>query len=120
MKLEMKLHARVEKQMKDVVLRMLLDSPAFNFASYKDRDSELFDPLPPVDALPNGPDHITLQYLLATVDIPEVSYEDNSRLVNEWFSQLGFNTMAEKVKLATKKIVTWVGDPPQSYGLDNP
>lgn len=110
MKLEMAAHARVEEQMKYIVLRMLLDSPLFNSKTYSEKDSPSLAPPTPVDPLPTGPDHITLQYLLGTVDIPEASYEDNSRLVNEWLGQLGFNTMAEKVKLATKKIVTWVRD----------
>lgn len=110
MKLEMDAHARVEEQMKYVVLRMLLDSPEFNVKTYRGKDSEILNPPAPVDALPTGPDHATLQYLLGTVDIPEASYEDNSRLFTEFLGQIGFDTLVKQIKLATKKIVAWVGD----------
>jgi hypothetical protein len=55
---------------------------------YSGKDSELLMAPPAVDFLSYGQDHITLQYLLKTVDIPEASYEDNSQLISEWFKQL--------------------------------
>ncbi|KAJ2921425.1 hypothetical protein H1R20_g15670, partial [Candolleomyces eurysporus] len=102
--------SRIDEQMKYTVLRMLLDSPEFDLKSYEDRKSDFLKAPPPIDPLPTGPDHTTLQFLLGTVDIPEVSYEDSSRLVNEWLGQLGFKTLLEQVKLSVEKVVTWVGD----------
>ncbi|KAJ3544610.1 hypothetical protein NMY22_g2724 [Coprinellus aureogranulatus] len=100
----------IQNAMEYIVLRMLLDSPEFDLASYEHRSSPYLNRPPALDALPTGPEHATLQYLLGTVDIPEASYEDNSRLVDEWFRQLGFDTKEKRVKLAMQKIVTWVGD----------
>lgn len=64
---------------------MLLECPEFDFTSYKYMSSEILKKPPAVDELPCGKDHITLQYLLGSVNIPEASYEDNSRLIKEWF-----------------------------------
>ncbi|KAJ7456332.1 hypothetical protein B0H11DRAFT_2160949 [Mycena galericulata] len=71
-----------------VVLKFLLDAPDFDFETYSQRDHSLLQQPPPVHELPCGPEHITLQYLLGTVNIPEASYEDNSRLIVEWLRQL--------------------------------
>ncbi|KAJ2936354.1 hypothetical protein H1R20_g739, partial [Candolleomyces eurysporus] len=101
---------RVEEQMKHVVLRMLLDSPEFDLQSYKDKDSDALKAPAPVDKLPTGLDHRTLQYLLGTVNIAEASYDDHDRLLGEWYKQLGFGTLAHQMALAKSKIVTWVGD----------
>src|ERR1700678_4182059 len=92
------------------VLRLLLDSDEFGFASYSGNKSERLKPPLSVDQLPAGPENLTLQYLLGSVDIPEASYEDNSRLVEEWFRQLGLDSEEDQRRLATKKIVSWVGD----------
>ncbi|KAM6496624.1 hypothetical protein JOM56_007097 [Amanita muscaria] len=92
------------------VLRFLLDSPAFDRRSYTHHDSDLLNPPTPVDLLPSGPNHITLQFLLGTVNIPEASYEDNSRLINEWLHQLNLDSPEMKKKLGLEKLVTWVGD----------
>ncbi|KAF6756532.1 hypothetical protein DFP72DRAFT_989671 [Ephemerocybe angulata] len=98
-----------ETTMKDIVLRALIDSPEFDLLSYQERKHLLKRPHP-IDALPVGSEHTTTQFMLGTVPIPEVSYEDNRRLVLEWFRQLGFITKEQCIKLAMKKVVTWVGD----------
>ena len=54
--------------------------------------------------------NITLQYLLGSVRVPEASYEDNARLVEEWFHQLGLDSEQDQRQMATREIVTWVGD----------
>ncbi|TFK18135.1 hypothetical protein FA15DRAFT_731225 [Coprinopsis marcescibilis] len=103
-------YPKVHAQMKHAMLRILLDSPEFELSTYSERTSdELKSPLP-INPLPVGCEHATLQYLLGTVDIPEASYEDHSRLLTAWFEQLGFKTTAEKVQLAMKKIIAWIGD----------
>ena len=70
-------------------LRFLLDSPEFQLQTYAHRDSPLLQPPTPVHALPHGPEHVTLQYLLGSINIPEVSYADNERVVEELLRQLG-------------------------------
>jgi len=92
------------------VLRVLLDSPEFNLPTYKWKQSGIFDRPPCVHQVKTGPEHRTLQYLLGTSNIPEVSYEDNSRLVDEWMSQLGWGKIEDQKKLATEKVVMWIGD----------
>ncbi|KAF8064098.1 hypothetical protein FPV67DRAFT_1420267 [Lyophyllum atratum] len=93
------------------VLRFLLDAPDFELKTYEGRDSQALKAPPPVNQLPSGPDHITLQYLRGTVNIPEASYEDHERLIDEWFGQLGWKSLpGEKMKLAMQKVVAWVGD----------
>lgn len=82
------------------VLRFLLESPEFDYKNYAGKGSPALEPPPPVDQLPYGPDNITLQYLLGTVNIPEASYEDNNRLMEEWFQQIGWNNPGERMKVA--------------------
>lgn len=100
---------RIQKQMAYEVLRFLLEAPEFNIKSYQHRDSSLLLPPEPVHALPYGEEHITLQYMLGSVNIPEVSYADNERLVDEWLSQLGINNPAQQQQLRNK-VIAWVGD----------
>ena len=92
------------------VLRFLLESPEFDYKNYAGKGSPALEPPPPVDQLPYGPDNITLQYLLGTVNIPEASYEDNNRLMEEWFQQIGWNNPGERMKVAMRKVVAWIGD----------
>jgi hypothetical protein len=63
------------------VLWFPLKSPQFDLGTYSGRDSNALQPLPPVRQLLTGPDHITLQYLLGTVNIPEASYVNNDWLL---------------------------------------
>ncbi|KAJ7789722.1 hypothetical protein B0H14DRAFT_3161922 [Mycena olivaceomarginata] len=66
-------------------------------------------------ALPSGnscvaPDHTVLQYLLGTVNIPEASYEDNSRLIIEWLRQLKLGGIESQKKIGLDQVMAWVGD----------
>ncbi|KAJ7272232.1 hypothetical protein C8J57DRAFT_1435196 [Mycena rebaudengoi] len=92
------------------VLKVLLDAPDFDFPSYNSRDSTLLSKPPRTRGLPFGPDHVMLQYLLGTVGIPEVSYEDNERLVDEWLRQLKLDSPEVQKKLGTETVQAWVGD----------
>ena len=110
-KLSIQSYSRVKKFIVYHVLRFLLDSPEFQFQTYAHQDSPLLQPPTPVHALPHGPEHVTLQYLLGSINIPEVSYADNERVVEELLRQLGLASgTAEEQKLALKKILAWIGD----------
>jgi len=87
-----------------------LESPEFDYKSYVGKGSTVLQPPPPVDQLPHGPENVTLQYLLGSVNIPEASYEDNERLMEEWFKQLGWDNPGERMKVAMQKVVAWIGD----------
>jgi len=94
-------YPRIQDQAVYQVLRFLLESPAFDLPSYQGKDSEVLKPPPAIDELPTGPENITLQYLLGSVGIPEASYEDNARLVEEWFRQLGLDSEQDQRQMAT-------------------
>lgn len=53
---------------------------------------------------------MTLQYLLGTVNIPEASYEDNSRLVKEWLHQLRVEGAKMQKKIGLEQVIAWAGD----------
>ncbi|KAJ7260768.1 hypothetical protein C8J57DRAFT_1072247 [Mycena rebaudengoi] len=93
-----------------IVLRFLFDSPDFDFETYSGREHLLLQKPPAVRELPCGPDHITLQYLLGTLDIPEASYEDNARLILKWLQQLRFNTPELQKIVGLERLMAWVGD----------
>ncbi|KIJ06461.1 hypothetical protein PAXINDRAFT_182682 [Paxillus involutus ATCC 200175] len=93
------------------VLQILLMSPEFDFKTYTGCDSPLLHPPPSVHALPHGPEHATQQYMLGSVNIPEQSYADNERVVDELLHQLGLSGALEKEqRLALEKIIVWLGD----------
>ncbi|KAJ7812306.1 hypothetical protein B0H14DRAFT_3090506 [Mycena olivaceomarginata] len=91
------------------ILKFLIDSPEFNFESYSHHDSSVFA-WPAVRELLCGPDHTVLQYLLGTVNIPEASYEDNSRLIIEWLRQLKLGGIESQKKIGLDQVMVWVGD----------
>lgn len=93
---------RIETHSAYHVLRVLLDCPEFNFKTYKGRESAALAPPPPVNQLPSGPDHKTIQYLLGTVNIPEASYDDHNRLMEEFYKQFGWTTISERMKVGMK------------------
>ena len=105
-------YPRIQAEMKYQVLQFLLDCPQFNrdALAYKDIDSPLFSRLPPVHQLPSGPENITIQFLLGTVNIPEASYEDNSKLIDEWLGQLHLNSPDMKERLGINMLLVWCGD----------
>ena len=88
----------------------MLESPEFDYQTYSGKGSITLNAPPPVNQLPSGKEHITLQYLLGTVNIPEASYEDNNRLIEEWFKQIGWNNVSERMKVAMRKVLAWIGD----------
>ncbi|KAJ7272390.1 hypothetical protein C8J57DRAFT_1599607 [Mycena rebaudengoi] len=92
------------------ILHVLMEAPAFDLATYKGRDSPLLAAPPRTRGLPFGPDDVVLQYLLGTVGIPEVSYEDNERLIDEWLHQLQLDSPELKQKIGTETLQAWVGD----------
>jgi len=87
-------YPRIEEHATYHVLRFLLKSAQFDLGTYSGRDSDVLQPPPPVRQLPTGPDHITLQYLLGTANIPEASYADNDRLLEEWARQIGWENIS--------------------------
>ena len=103
-------YPHIKGQMKQKVLDILLQSPEFSCKTYSDKDSAILHPPDPGRQLPSGRENITLQYMLGTVNIPELSYEDQARLMDEWFKQLGWDNPGEKMKVAMKKVVAWIGD----------
>lgn len=101
---------RIEACMKYEALQFLLNTPEFDLKTYQGKDSDLFRPPQPTRQLPSGKDNITLQYLLGTVNIPELSYDDQDRLLEEWFKQMGWKSPGTRMKVAMKKVIAWVGD----------
>lgn len=101
---------RVEKHATYHALRFLLESPEFDLQAYSGKDDPALKALPPVNQLPAGPEHVTLQYLLGTVNIPEASYDDNVRLMEEWYRQLGWKDVSERMRIGLEKVIAWIGD----------
>ena len=103
-------YPRIQAEMKYQVLQFLLDCPQFNRSTYKDINSPLLSRSSPTYQLPCGPENITLQFLLGTVNIPEASYEDNSRLIDEWLGQLHLNSPEMKERLGINMLLVWCSD----------
>ncbi|KII86509.1 hypothetical protein PLICRDRAFT_114722 [Plicaturopsis crispa FD-325 SS-3] len=110
MEMDLESAGRIQDRMCDEVLQFLIGSPEFDLKTYVHGDSALLQRLPAVRPLPCGPENITLQYMLGTVDIPEASYADNDRLLIEWLRQLRKDAPDEKRRLALEQLIVWVGD----------
>ncbi|TRM57980.1 hypothetical protein BD626DRAFT_540231 [Schizophyllum amplum] len=92
------------------ILRFLLESPEFDFATYSDKSSAAVQRPAHSKALPHGKEHATLQRMLGSVDIAEASYEDNERLITEWLRQLGLSGTEKEKEIGLKQVIFWVGD----------
>ena len=100
----------ISSNIKYQVLRFLLINPDFDLPSYSFSKSHLLHPPNPRHPLPTGPKHVTLQYLLGTVNIPEASYDDNSRLIKEWLRQLRVEGAEMQQKIGLERVIAWAGD----------
>lgn len=105
-----KAYPHIQAHAEFYILQFLLDAADFDFKTYPDKKSDCFKPPSPIDQLPCGPEHATLQYILGTVNISETSYEDNSRLIYEWLTQLGWKDKYEHLKTGIQRLVIWCGD----------
>ncbi|KAI0073321.1 hypothetical protein K474DRAFT_1570971, partial [Panus rudis PR-1116 ss-1] len=91
-------------------LDILLQSDEFSLNTYKHRKDRHIQPPQPIRSLPIGPDHITRQFMLPTMPIPEQSYDDNLRVMERILKQLGFDTNEKLQKLGLDHLVFWLGD----------
>ncbi|KAI0744525.1 hypothetical protein C8Q76DRAFT_804787 [Earliella scabrosa] len=101
---------RVHGHIVYAVLKILLDSPAFDFETYKHRDHPALSPPSPVRRLPSGPEHITKQFVLGTVHIDEASYDGTDDLIKEWLRQLKLDTPEELRRMGDERVLVWIGD----------
>ncbi|TFY64228.1 hypothetical protein EVJ58_g2764 [Rhodofomes roseus] len=100
----------IQQHMAYLVLQILLDAPDFDLGTYEFKGSAYLNPPPPMNELPCGPDHITLQYMLGSVPIPQATYEDNDKIITEFLKQLGYSSPEELKKMSLERIVYWIGD----------
>jgi hypothetical protein len=99
---------RIATQAKYRILRFLLDSK--HFLSYTHRESPLFQPPPPVDELPVGPEHTVRQHILRTANIEEASYDGNIKVLEQWLKELEMDSIDALKHLSTNLIIPIVGD----------
>ncbi|CDO69445.1 hypothetical protein BN946_scf184817.g5 [Trametes cinnabarina] len=109
-KLEVAAAPRIQSHLIHIVLRMLLDCPEFDLATYEHRSHTALVPLPPVNRLPLGAKHATKQYVLGTVHIDESSYDGTDSLISEWMHQLKLNSREEEKRTGLDRVLVWIGD----------
>jgi len=85
-------HPSIEQHMIHHVLQVLLNTPEFDLSTYTFKNSPFLQRPQPVNELPCGPDHVTLQFMLGSLPIPESTYEDNDRVLAALWQQMGYNT----------------------------
>ncbi|KAI5823219.1 hypothetical protein K523DRAFT_344625 [Schizophyllum commune Tattone D] len=66
------------------ILCVIVEAPEFDFATYSDKNNAL--------------------------NIPEASYEDNDRLIEEWLSQLDLSGLEKQEEVGLRRIIFWIGD----------
>nr|VWO98011.1 Type 1 capsular polysaccharide biosynthesis protein J (CapJ) [Ganoderma boninense] len=92
------------------VLQVLIESPEFDLSTYAHKTSPVLRPPAPVDELPCGPEHVTLQFMLGTLPTPEATYEDNDKVIAELLEQLGCRSISDFRKLSLEHILFVIGD----------
>ena len=91
------------------VLRFLVESPAFDFMTYENKDSAVFRPPNSIHQLPTGPSTAACQFMLDTLHVEEATYEGNIICLEEFFNQMGFHSDEERKQLVSR-IRVCVGD----------
>ncbi len=92
------------------VLSFILEAPEFYLSTYNNQKSDVLQPPQPIHKLPHGKENATLQFLLGSVNIPEASYVDNLCLIIEFLRQVKWETLAQHMLMALKKLIAWCGD----------
>lgn len=101
--------SRLKAQARYRILAFLLETAAFK--TYEHRNSPLLAAPPPTDLLPCGPEHVTEQRILETVEVDESSYDGTDQLCNKiWLEQMGLGSDDAKRKLGEETLMVWVGD----------
>ena len=59
-KLELEGSRRLEPHLISIILSTLTQSNDFDFSTYRGRNSPIFEPVPAINGLPSGPEHIDL------------------------------------------------------------
>lgn len=108
--LEKAAEPRLRNQHIFMILKVLLDSPAFDINNYEHKDNTLLSPLSPVSQLPTGPEYAICQYMLDTIHVEEASYDGNERCLAEWFRQLKILLDSNKQDVSLNRLIVWIGD----------
>ena len=95
-------YPHIDQQAKYETLRILLDSSDFDMQTYKCRDSPLLRPPPPLHQLPSGKAHVTLQFLLGTVNTVPFRSISQSRV-----TQTFKFTKSNACHAVTRKMTKW-------------
>ncbi|KAK7040683.1 hypothetical protein VNI00_009589 [Paramarasmius palmivorus] len=93
-----------------IIMQYLLDALEFELHTYTGKSSVLLRPPPPVCKLATGPDQVTNQFLLGTVNMAEASYEDHIQLLPEWLRQLGMGEESKKEHIGWNQVFFFIGD----------
>ncbi|KAI0693371.1 hypothetical protein BC835DRAFT_1415991 [Cytidiella melzeri] len=101
---------RLYQENKRIVLKILMMSTEFAFATYTQRTHSVFVGPPPVLQLPIGREHATRQYMLKTVHKEEASLDGNDKCMKEWFLQMRLDDTETRKSLALNKVIPWIGD----------
>jgi hypothetical protein len=101
---------RIDSHAISVVLQYLVESPDFDFQTYKFKEEPMFSFRPSGHQLPIRKQYISCQYVLKTAHIEEVSYEGNARVLAEWWQQPGRDTLSGQKEMGERQIIVWAGD----------
>ena len=93
-----------------MVLKILVNTPTFEFNTYEHQDSNIFNHPPVSEALPMGPTHTLVQFIMETNQINQSMYDGNEQVMNELFCQLRLDMDEEKMMTSQSQIIVWSGD----------
>ncbi|KLO05451.1 hypothetical protein SCHPADRAFT_839364 [Schizopora paradoxa] len=92
------------------ILRVLMDSPDFDLASYPHRKDPAMDAPDGIRVLPVNKGCVTQQYILETQHVSAATIEGNDTILHEWFRQLRMASPADNKLMGLERIVHFVGD----------
>ncbi|KAI0686306.1 hypothetical protein BC835DRAFT_1530101 [Cytidiella melzeri] len=91
-----------------MVLSILLEAPEFTDWEHKG-DAALACPTP-VQQLPVGLEHATVQHVLDTVHMEEGTQEGNHQVIDEWKRLLGLTDVKARQEPMANRLIVWLGD----------
>ncbi|KAJ3553997.1 hypothetical protein NM688_g3332 [Phlebia brevispora] len=108
--LEARAAPRLREQAIYIVLRHLIDAPAFHFSTYEFKSNPVFFTPAPILQLPTGPGHATQQFMLRTMKIDESSLAGNEAVLEAIFKQLNITTGGERQNFLEDHVIIIIGD----------
>ncbi|KAG9084689.1 hypothetical protein FS749_005034 [Ceratobasidium sp. UAMH 11750] len=100
----------INRRLRYNILAALMRIPEISALDLDVFSDPLLPPPPPIDLLPSGPEHVSEQFMLGTMDIDEVSLGGNDQVIKEILAQLNYSSPEKRKELSVSRMQVLGGD----------